>query len=530
MVSTLASGQVRQYVGDKDVFMLNSIVDISGLNRVSRLVLDEAARAMAGLSQFAADAGTSNERRLIAATMFGVTTPCVERHRQVLEAAGYEVLVFHATGSGGQAMESLVREGLVAGVLDITTTELADELVGGFLTAGPTRLTAAAQCGVPQVVSVGATDMVNFHAPESVPEKFGGRVFYRHNPTVTLMRTTPAENALIGADLGRKVAAATGPACILFPRGGVSAIDRSGQPFDEPAARQALLDAIRRHCGPVELVEYDGHINDPEFAEAAAQADGADRRASTGLRRTASRAPTDDSVVVVLVFDDGAVEPFRGALGGFVVGIALPATTLSPELVQMLAQAAQLTLDLAQIFLQPTVQIDSLPPCGRRYGRSTLGPLLGPLLGLGPRRGLNRKSRDNGRSEHALDRLAHTRRKLVQFVLFDRPGIAALVDFDLGRGAAGLGNDHAHVFGQRRLGIGAGAEHQPLAEKAHADRSAGRVLDPGHDLAIVAQHFDLPPRFIASRFDRAQARRQPCGGPFLFRARRSALQQCAWRA
>ena len=271
MVSTLASGQVRHYVGDKDILMLNSVVDISGVNRVSRLVLDQAARAMAGMASFAADSATGDERPLVAATMFGVTTACVERARQVLADAGFEVLVFHAVGSGGQAMESLVRDGLIAGVLDITTTELADELVGGFLSAGPTRLTAAAQKGVPQVVSVGATDMVNFHAPESVPEKFRERLFYRHNSTVTLMRTTREENAQLGEEIGRKVAASAGPASILFPLAGVSAIDRSGQPFEDQAARQALLDALRQHHGQVELVEYDWHINDPQFAEAAAQ-------------------------------------------------------------------------------------------------------------------------------------------------------------------------------------------------------------------------------------------------------------------
>ena len=203
--------------------------------------------------------------------MFGVTTPCVLRAREVLEAAGYEVLVFHATGSGGQAMESLIADGLIAGVLDITTTELADELVGGILTAGPTRLTAAAQRGVPQVVSVGALDMVNFGPPETVPEKFRGRKFYQHNPTVTLMCTTAAENAALGAEIGRKVAAATGPAALLLPLRGVSAIDREGQPFDDPLARQRLYDGIRRHCAATELVELDCHINDPPFAEAAAQ-------------------------------------------------------------------------------------------------------------------------------------------------------------------------------------------------------------------------------------------------------------------
>jgi uncharacterized protein (UPF0261 family) len=174
MVSTLASGQVKHYVGDKDVVMLNSIVDISGINRISRTVLDEAARAMAGMVRFSAD-GSTEDRPLVAATMFGVTTPCVQEARRVLEQAGYEVLVFHATGSGGQAMESLITDGLIAGVLDITTTELADELIGGVLSAGPQRLTAAGKRGVPQVISVGATDMVNFHAPETVPPQFKGR-------------------------------------------------------------------------------------------------------------------------------------------------------------------------------------------------------------------------------------------------------------------------------------------------------------------------------------------------------------------
>ena len=241
MVSTLASGQVRQFVGNKDIFMLNSVVDIAGVNRLSRPVLDQAARAMAGLVGLAADTAPACDKPLVAATMFGVTTPCVERAREVLEQAGCEVVVFHATGSGGEAMESLTREGLIQGVLDITTTELADELVGGFLSAGPTRLSAAAECGVPQVVSVGATDMVNFYGPESVPEKFRGRRFHAHNANVTLMRTTPAENSRLGAEIGRKVAASRGPASILFPLRGVSAIDRSGGAFDDPAARQALL-------------------------------------------------------------------------------------------------------------------------------------------------------------------------------------------------------------------------------------------------------------------------------------------------
>ncbi len=272
MVSTLASGQVRQYVGDKDILMLNPVVDIAGLNRISRTVLREAAGALAGMVRAGELPEEAEDKPLVAATMFGVTTPCVERAREVLEQAGYEVLVFHATGTGGQAMESLVRDGLLAGVLDITTTELADELVGGVLSAGPQRLTAASACGVPQVVSVGATDMVNFHAPETVPEKFQRRRFYQHNPTVTLMRTTPEENAALGREIAQKVSAAQGPAAVMLPLRGVSAIDAAGQPFDWPEARQALFQAIRENLSPqVELVELDAHINDPDFAEAAAR-------------------------------------------------------------------------------------------------------------------------------------------------------------------------------------------------------------------------------------------------------------------
>jgi uncharacterized protein (UPF0261 family) len=270
MVSTLGSGQVRQYVGDKDILMLNSVVDIAGINRISRSILNNAAAAMAGMVRNRAP-DSAADRPLVAATMFGVTTPCVQRARAILEQAGYEVLVFHATGNGGQAMESLIAEGVIAGVLDITTTELADELVGGILSAGPSRLTAAARRGVPQVVSVGATDMVNFGPPETVPERFRHRRFYQHNPTVTLMRTTADENLKLGEQIGRKVAAACGPAAILLPQHGVSAIDRAGEAFDDPVARQALLDAVRRHCGQVELLDLDLHINDAEFAETAAR-------------------------------------------------------------------------------------------------------------------------------------------------------------------------------------------------------------------------------------------------------------------
>lgn len=274
MVSTLASGQVRHYVGGKDILMLNAVVDIAGINRISRLVLGEAARAMAGmvtLQTKSSLAAPAQDKPLIAATMFGVTTPCVEHARKILEAAGYEVLVFHATGNGGEAMEGLIADGLIAGVLDITTTELADELVGGILTAGPTRLTAAGKRGVPQVISVGALDMVNFGPPNTVPEKFKDRKFYQHNPTVTLMRTTVEENRNLGEEIGRKAAAATGPTCIMIPLNGVSAIDQTGKAFNDPAARQALFDGIRATHESVQLIEKENHINDVEFAEGAAR-------------------------------------------------------------------------------------------------------------------------------------------------------------------------------------------------------------------------------------------------------------------
>ncbi|MBM3458944.1 MAG: UPF0261 family protein [Armatimonadetes bacterium] len=272
MVSTMASGDTRPYVDVKDVAMLYSVVDVAGLNRLSRRILANAAGAMAGML-LAPPLEAAQDRPLIGATMFGVTTPCVTEARRLLEEAGYEVLTFHATGTGGRAMEELVRGGFLAGVLDVTTTELADELVGGILTAGPDRLEAAGAAGLPQVVCPGAIDMVNFGPPESVPERFRDRLFYHHNPTVTLMRTTPEECAELGRITARKLSAAQGPATVLFPRRGVSAIDREGQPFDSPAAREAYLQALREALPPaVPVVELDLHINDPGFAAATVQA------------------------------------------------------------------------------------------------------------------------------------------------------------------------------------------------------------------------------------------------------------------
>jgi uncharacterized protein (UPF0261 family) len=272
MVSTMASGQVRPYVGVRDVCMMYSVVDLSGLNRISRTVLSNAAHAMIGMVQRLGDTTSDQDRRLITATMFGVTTPCVEAARSHLEAAGYEVLVFHATGTGGQTMEAFIEDGLITGVLDVTTTELADELVGGVLSAGPDRLTAAARTGIPQVIALGALDMVNFGPPESVPEKLNGRRFYHHNPTVTLMRTTPQENDQLGKEIAHKASAARGPTAIFVPLKGVSALDREGQAFWWPEADQALFQSLRNWISPhIKLFELDLHINDPAFAQAMAE-------------------------------------------------------------------------------------------------------------------------------------------------------------------------------------------------------------------------------------------------------------------
>jgi len=271
MVSTLASGQVRPFVGVKDITMMHSVVDISGLNRISTKVLSNAAHAMAGMLNAPAINSTL-EKPLLAATMFGVTTPCVELGRNILEQSGKEVLVFHATGTGGLTMESFIRDGLIKGVLDITTTELADELVGGILSAGNERLTAAGIMSIPQVISVGALDMVNFGPMDTVPEKFRSRRLYAHNSNVTLMRTTPEENDLLGKEIALKANAAKGPTAIIFPLRGISALDALGQPFWWPQANQALRESLKLWLSPdVEYIEMDMHINDPAFGEACAQ-------------------------------------------------------------------------------------------------------------------------------------------------------------------------------------------------------------------------------------------------------------------
>jgi uncharacterized protein (UPF0261 family) len=270
MVSTLASGNVAPYVGVKDIVMFPSIVDIAGLNRISRVLLARAAGAICGMVE--ALPPPDSERPIIVASQFGNTTPCVDLARQELEAAGYEVLVFHATGVGGRTMESLIEAGLVAGVLDVTTTEWADELVGGILTAGPTRLEAAARHGVPAVVSTGCLDMVNFGPPESVPPKFEGRRFYPHNPQVTLMRTTPEENSQLGRIMAEKLNLSRGPISVLLPRRGGSLIGAPGGPFHDPAADAALFSSLKERLrADIPVHELDCGINDPEFAKACAR-------------------------------------------------------------------------------------------------------------------------------------------------------------------------------------------------------------------------------------------------------------------
>jgi uncharacterized protein (UPF0261 family) len=252
-----------------------SVVDVAGINQISRAVLGNAAAAIVAMAtaRRARAAGPSPDNRpLIGASMFGVTTPAVNAARARLEELGYEVLTFHATGSGGRALETLARSGFLAGVLDLTTTELADDLVGGVLSAGPDRLTAAGSSGVPQVVSLGALDMVNFGPEGTVPPRFNGRLFYMHNPTVTLMRTTTDESAELGRRVGAKLAAATSPTVLVIPRGGVSALDVEGQPFWDEEADASLFEALTAAIAnsSVEVIDDPANINDPGLARRAA--------------------------------------------------------------------------------------------------------------------------------------------------------------------------------------------------------------------------------------------------------------------
>lgn len=272
MVSTMASGDVSPYVGTSDIVMIPSVVDAEGLNDISKVIFSNAANAVVGMVQNRKEI-ESDGKPLLAATMFGVTTPCVKAAEDYLHEQGYDVLVFHATGTGGKCMEALIDQGFIKGVLDLTTTEWCDEVVGGVLNAGPNRLTAAGKNGIPQVVSVGALDMVNFGPMDTVPAQFKDRNLYKHNPTVTLMRTTADELKSIGHEIATRLTDATGKTTLMLPLKGVSMIDVEGQPFYDAEADKVLFDTLRTELADsnVEIVELDTDINDKEFAIAAAK-------------------------------------------------------------------------------------------------------------------------------------------------------------------------------------------------------------------------------------------------------------------
>jgi uncharacterized protein (UPF0261 family) len=272
MVSTLASGNVAPYVGTSDIVMMPAVVDVAGINRISRVIFGNAAGAICGMVNAPEHRGEGNDRPVVVASMFGNTTGCVNEARRIMEAAGKEVLVFHATGQGGKAMEALIASGLVSGVLDITTTELADELVGGILSAGQERLSAAAKAGVPAVIAPGCLDMVNFGEPQSIPERFAGRRFYQHNPQVTLMRTSPAECAELGLMLAEKINEYSAEVKVFWPREGISLLSAPGQAFHDPEADAALLGTLKSNLRRgIEVREMDCSINDPSFAKACAE-------------------------------------------------------------------------------------------------------------------------------------------------------------------------------------------------------------------------------------------------------------------
>jgi uncharacterized protein (UPF0261 family)/ABC-type branched-subunit amino acid transport system ATPase component len=289
MVSTVASGDVKPYVGPSDICMMYSVTDIAGINRISERVLANAAHALAGMIAYAATADTERSLRpAIGLTMFGLTTPCVQAVIGALES-DWDCLVFHATGTGGQSMEKLVDSGLLAGVIDVTTTEIADEIAGGVLTAGPERLDAVIRTGVPYVGSCGALDMVNFWAMDTVPERFRSRRLHRHNANVTLMRTSVDECVRIGRFLVDKLNRMTGPVRFLIPEGGVSGLDAPDKPFHDPAADRALFDTLAtgfRAGADRKLVRLPHHLNDEAFAAALVAAFREIARATAPAQRT----------------------------------------------------------------------------------------------------------------------------------------------------------------------------------------------------------------------------------------------------
>jgi uncharacterized protein (UPF0261 family) len=271
MVSTLGGGDVSPYVGTRDITIMPSIVDVAGFNRISRAIYANAAGAIAGMVKMKT-AKTDDEKPLITASMFGNTTLAVDRARRVLEAHGYEVLVFHATGTGGRTMEGLISDGYITASLDITTTELADEVCGGVLNAGPERCLAASRSGIPAVLVPGCVDMANFWGMDTVPEKYRTRNLYQWNPNITLLRTNAEENSRIGGMIAAAANAATAPVAILLPLGGVSQLDSPGGEFWDPQADRACFDAIKNNLKPgIPVIEMENNINDPEFADRAVE-------------------------------------------------------------------------------------------------------------------------------------------------------------------------------------------------------------------------------------------------------------------
>lgn len=269
-VSTVASKDLSRQVGSKDIILVPSIVDVAGLNSISRMLIRQAAAALCGMANVQAEEDASKTNGRIAISMFGNTTACVTACADLLQTRGYEVFVFHANGVGGQTMESLIDEGCFDGVLDLTTTELADELCGGICSAGPARLEAAARCGVPQVVAPGCLDMVNFAHPDTVPARYRQRQLYNWAPDVTLMRTDADENRQLAKLLTGKLNRAKAPVAILLPSGGLSQIDGEGGVFTAPETNRALFDTIREAASEnVTVTELAVHINDEAFAQQA---------------------------------------------------------------------------------------------------------------------------------------------------------------------------------------------------------------------------------------------------------------------
>jgi uncharacterized protein (UPF0261 family) len=270
MVSTVASGDIAPYVGSRDITMMPSVVDVAGLNSISRRIYTNAAAAIVGMVEQTTEVVTTEEKLLITASMFGNTTPCINHAREILENKNYEVLVFHATGTGGRTMEELIADGYITANLDLTTTELADEVCGGVLSAGPDRMMAAARAGIPTVLAPGCVDMANFGARTAMPQEYQSRLLYEWNPNVTLMRTNVDENYAIGEMIARAANSSTGPVAILIPLRGVSQLDSPGGVFWDPEADGACFQAIRENLRPdVPYIEMDNNINDPEFAERA---------------------------------------------------------------------------------------------------------------------------------------------------------------------------------------------------------------------------------------------------------------------